>query len=162
MGIQQRYKQGIDLFMQKTGKEVQIQTGLDDCPNCGYDRLLNKSNGIYNAGHQDREATQNRRFQTGQQCPVCGGLGKIPRFTESLCIVNWQPKSAKDVVGVNLSGKYCEIKCAVEYQQAVQSYNVVRVKSGNQYIQCSVVTPPIDFGIGRTTDFVKFFAQAQT
>ena len=46
-----------------------------DCPNCGWDYMLNRSNGIYTSNGSG--VTLNKSFPNGQRCPVCKGKGRL-------------------------------------------------------------------------------------
>lgn len=62
-----------------------------DCPNCGWDYALNRSNNIYTSNASG--VNFNKSFPTGQRCPVCRGRGKI-EFTRSAvhkCLIGFSP-----------------------------------------------------------------------
>ena len=83
--FKQLHKNAIIEVLRGCGVPCQVVFGttkFEDCPNCKFDNIGNRSSGIYEPGGPTP-------FQFGI-CPVCNGLGRIPNDTSeaiTLCPV---------------------------------------------------------------------------
>jgi hypothetical protein len=78
-GVKAMYNSAIDMLVSSSGFAqpcvfVYEQGGVK-CPNCGYDPLSKRSNGVYNGSGI-------MPFPYGQLCPVCAGEGKTTTTKE--------------------------------------------------------------------------------
>jgi Zn ribbon nucleic-acid-binding protein len=90
------YQEGIDAIIEQLGKSVIIVKNpvVTDCPNCGYDKRRNRSNGTYNTNNPNPIGQLNKEFVNGQVCPVCSGRGQINSSDQHLEIkatLKWNP-----------------------------------------------------------------------
>jgi rubredoxin len=62
-----------------------------NCPNCGFDYTLNRSNNIYTSNASG--VNFNKSFPTGTRCPVCQGKGKLEfsRTAIHKCLIGFGP-----------------------------------------------------------------------
>lgn len=62
-----------------------------DCPNCGFDIISGRSNGLYTSNASG--VAFNKSFAPGQTCPVCQGRGKLEfrRTATHKCLIGFAP-----------------------------------------------------------------------
>lgn len=75
-GFKDLHKNMIDALLEDSAltrpcRLVYSSTKYDDCPNCIYDSLGNRSSGRYDS------STGTIPFNLGARCPVCNGAGRI-------------------------------------------------------------------------------------
>lgn len=83
-GLRGIYNETIDMLIGANGfgsdcTFIYEQNG-SNCPNCGYDPIARRSNGVYNG-------TGDIPFAYGQMCPICAGAGKtVAQKTETVTL----------------------------------------------------------------------------
>ncbi len=84
-----KFQDGVDAMIDKLGKNCQVRYHgkVEDCPNCIFDPIGNKSSNRHQAGGPIA-------FPRGTVCPMCMGSGKrIFTQTEVIkMIVEWNPR----------------------------------------------------------------------
>ena len=95
------YQSRIDALINQLGKNVRLifDPVLTPCPNCLYDVLRKRSNGIYRTGGP-------RPFKRGRKCPYCKGRGLNETSVEKCikCLLKWNPKDAENY-GISIGQK---------------------------------------------------------
>ena len=95
------YQNRIDALINQLGKNVRFifDPTLTPCPNCLFDTLRKRSNGIYRTGGP-------RPFKRGRKCPYCKGRGLLETSVEKCikCLVKWSPRELKDY-GISIENK---------------------------------------------------------
>lgn len=85
------YQGRIDAIINQLGKNVLLEYDpiKQPCPNCGYDAINDRSNGIYVIGGP-------APFPRGQKCPYCRGLGSMqePVLVCIKALIKWNPEDA--------------------------------------------------------------------
>ena len=93
------YQSRIDALINQLGKAVRLifDPILTPCPNCLYDVLRKRSNGIYRTGGP-------RPFKRGRKCPYCKGRGLNETAVEKCiqCLLKWNPQDAENY-GISIS-----------------------------------------------------------
>jgi len=87
------YQSRIDALINQLGKNVYLEFDpiTSPCPNCSYDSLRKRSNGIYKAGGP-------QPFVLGTRCPYCKGKGLLETSVNKCikCLLKWNPRDASD------------------------------------------------------------------
>lgn len=100
----QVYQDRIDALINQLGKDVVFEFNpiIENCPNCEYDPIRKRSNGVYTIGGP-------RPFVYGQKCPWCKGRGLVETAVRKCfkCLIKWNPKDAEDY-GISIR-KYKDI-----------------------------------------------------
>jgi len=95
------YQSRIDALINQLGKNVRLifDPVLTPCPNCFYDTLRKRSNGIYQEGGP-------RPFKRGRKCPYCKGKGLNETSVEKCikCLLKWNPENVENY-GISIAGK---------------------------------------------------------
>ena len=93
------YQSRIDALINQLGKNVRLifDPILTPCPNCLYDTLRKRSNGIYRSGGP-------RPFKRGRKCPFCKGKGLNETSVEKCikCLIKWNPTDVENY-GISVS-----------------------------------------------------------
>ncbi len=89
----QMFQDGVDAMIDGGGKNCRVRypSKIEDCPNCVFDPIGNKSSNRYQAGGP-------APFPNGGVCPGCMGTGKRETevFETIKMIVEWNPKDVKN------------------------------------------------------------------
>lgn len=93
------YQSRIDALINQLGKNILLEFDpiKDPCPNCGFDILNNRSNGVYKLGGPIP-------FSRGQKCPYCKAKGFL-LVSVNKCIkalIKWNPR---EVINYGISTK---------------------------------------------------------
>lgn len=87
---------GIDDLIDQLGKDCRLlyPSVQEDCPNCIYDPIANRSTGRYQTGGP-------QPFPQGTICPVCRGVGKLVSDTSEIIrmLCQWNPKNYELLAG---------------------------------------------------------------
>jgi len=93
------YQSRINALINQLGKHVflefpPVQT---PCPNCYYDSIRRRSNGVYRSGGP-------RPFVRGRKCPHCKGVGLLSESSNECihALLKWNPKNSEDY-GISMS-----------------------------------------------------------
>lgn len=122
------YQDNIDALINNFGKKVVITLPQkeEDCPNCGYDAINQRSNNKYNTNNPNTlNGPLHKPFTNGQRCPVCKGRGRIKsgsRNKEIKATVNWDPKEyyMENGVNIRLPEGTCKLKTFSSYIDDVE------------------------------------------
>lgn len=93
------YQSRIDALINQLGKNVYLEFDpiREPCPNCTFDKIRNRSTGIYKPGGP-------RPFVRGRRCPFCKNKGLLETVVNKCikCLIKWNPHDAKDF-GISVS-----------------------------------------------------------
>ncbi len=85
------YQSRIDALINQLGKDIILNFDpmITVCPNCYFDSIKNRSNGLYKAGGPIP-------FQKGRKCPYCKGHGALETPVQKCikCLIKWNPRDA--------------------------------------------------------------------
>lgn len=160
MSLQTQFTNRFSSLINTYGEVIKVPSSNSDCPNCGYDPVTRKSNGIYNTSNPYAVGSEyNRPFNRGSVCPVCGGTGKITTYTDITALVNWQIDNYRLQDRLGIRNNTVRIKVSRNYYNTIMNSEYVLVPTvNNQYIKCKRIDSPAPFGVG-TDNFIKFTCQ---
>lgn len=151
---QKRWKQSMARLVDGLGRKiiVYLQDKRSECPNCYYDKVHDKSSGVYKDGGS-------ASFTYGR-CPICAGKGVITTSRKK-CIggmVIWNPQgNATNSLTFGEAGM--EGATSVEIKTDVCNLDIIKdakyvVLDG---IKCKMSNPPIIRGVGGKSVLIAYF-----
>lgn len=142
---------------------VYENTKLEQCPNCLYDSLTNRSSGRYKLGGP-------LSFVTGQICPYCSGAGKLS-YSQDIDIYLGIIKPAffgfvnsLDLESVNFVDGKIQSLCSIEYYAQIKNASYIIIDTNisnltiNKYIRYK---DPVPMGFGGNDFMVTTWQNVQ-
>lgn len=82
--VKQIFEDRMDELLVDLGRTItlKLKPSISDCPNCGYNSTLERSNRIYNTSNPNALGALNKPFLDGQRCPVCNDAGVLKETNE--------------------------------------------------------------------------------
>ena len=157
----EKYKKSVNKLIESLSRSVVVykQSIKNECDNCYFDNLTNKSTGKCKWTPQEALSKQSAWLALGNstvkykyflkgRCPVCSGIGYLEtlRRTSVKCIINWAP-SADDILQLpaGLAGATpVLLKTYPSYMELFKNCERVVVDG----IECTLSTPPMLRGLG--------------
>jgi len=156
----ERFKKSINNLVSGLSREVVVYSKdlRSECQNCYYDKVNDRSSGIYKAGGL-------KYFVTGR-CPVCYGKGVVTTSRKRAIkgLVIWNPQGDRlnalaFTEGGTGGATRIEIKMDPIYLDLIKSCKHVVIDN----IMCKLAGPPIIRGLGNKSVLVgEFFTDAKS
>ena len=152
------YQSRIDALINQLGKNVRLifDPVLTPCPNCLYDVLRKRSNGIYRTGGP-------RPFKRGRKCPYCKGKGLNETSVEKCikCLLKWNPMDAENY-GISISGKKGIVRMKtfltsaddmIQAKTAIANYDI----RSQMKLNVKLISGPIPVGLREDRYCISFW-----
>lgn len=152
------YQSRIDALINQLGKNVRLifDSVLTPCPNCLYDVMRKRSNGIYRTGGP-------RPFKRGRKCPYCKGKGLNETAVEKCikCLLKWNPEDAKNY-GISIAGRKGVVRMKtfltsaddiIQAKTAISNYDI----KSQMNLKVKLISGPIPVGLREDRYCISFW-----
>ena len=152
------YQSRIDALINQLGKNITVEFDpvREDCPNCGFDPIRKRSNGIYTPGGP-------RPFGRGRKCPYCKGHGFLETVERKCikCLVKWSPREVQQY-GININEHKAIVRLKTHLTQAddLKRAKTVIVDadiSGTVKLRAKLIKGPTPVGLREDRYCVSFW-----
>ena len=150
-----------------TSKVTETQTR--DCPNCGFDNITNKSNYTYQPDDPyPADISGPYPFRTGSTCPVCKGVGRLLKESESItevrakAFIKYLDKMDEEGAEIQslpagtLDHTTVRLKFNIKHITAVSASDYIEVDG----IKVYTLTTPIKRGLGDVSSFIVYCSES--
>jgi hypothetical protein len=152
------YQRGIDALISQLGKNIILEFAPNKtpCPNCDFDILRSRSNGVYKIGGPIP-------FSKGQICPYCKSRGLLETPNE-ICIkglIKWNPKDLEDYnISVSKFKNIVRIKTKLDHINDIKKAKSIILDVDNMSItklRAKLIRGPIPVGLRQDRYVIAFF-----